>query len=64
MIHILQVVKKTETIRYWRNPTKSEIIFGYGAIHYLEFDFEECFDEDGFFKQIIKSKYDKLKYYY
>ncbi len=33
MINISQVVNKTETISYWRNPTRDEIIFGHGALH-------------------------------
>jgi len=30
-----------KNIHYWRNPTKAEINFGYGAIHYAMFPLEE-----------------------
>jgi hypothetical protein len=41
--HISKCLIKPETLKYWRNPTKEEIKFGYGAIHYRSFDFESCF---------------------
>ena len=34
--------KGIETLPYWRNPTKAEIKFGYGAIHHRDFDIEDC----------------------
>ncbi|MEO6135477.1 MAG: hypothetical protein ABIP35_10015 [Ginsengibacter sp.] len=63
MIHFSQIVVKPQTIEYWRNPTKEEIKFGYGAIHYREFDFDTCFDKNGYLKQTIKAANDKLKYH-
>ncbi len=54
---------KPKTLDYWRNPTKEEIKFGYGATHYRSFDFESCFDEDGFQKVKVKASDDELIYY-
>ena len=51
-----------ETYTYWRNPTKDEIKFGYGAIHYREFNKEECFNQDGSFKLAFWAKDDGRKY--
>ena len=64
MIHISQVVNKPKTLTFWRNPTKEEIKFGYGAIHYRDFNFDECVDINGFIKPFIKASNDSLKYYY
>jgi hypothetical protein len=33
----LPVRNDVKTVRYWRNPTESEIAFGYGCIHYRDF---------------------------
>lgn len=63
-IHKSQVVNVTKTIQYHRVPTIEEIKFGYGAIHYLYFDFHECFDSEGFFRIAIIAKNDGLKYHY
>lgn len=63
MIHISQVVNKTETITYWRNPTKSEIKFGHGATHYRDFEFIKCFDANGNLKLKVRASDDKLIYY-
>jgi hypothetical protein len=52
-----------ETLEYWRNPTKEEVKLGYGAIHYRSFDFESCFDENGFQKIKVKASDDSLIYY-
>ena len=52
-----------KTLKYWRNPTKEEIKFGYGAIHYRSFDFESCFDEDGFQKLKVRVSDDGLIYH-
>jgi len=38
------------TITYHRNPTKSEIKFGEGAIHYCDFDLNICVKPDGNYK--------------
>ena len=48
MIHVTQIAIKPQSIEYWRKPTKEEIKFGYGAIHYREFDFDTCFDKNGY----------------
>jgi hypothetical protein len=64
MIHISQITTKPTTIEYWRKPTKEDIKFGFGAIHYRDFSFHDCFDENGNLKQMIKTTDDNLKYYY
>lgn len=61
--HISKILRKPKTIKYWRNPTKEEIKFGYGATHYRSFDFESCFDEDGFQKLKARASDDGLIYY-
>ncbi len=63
MIHISQITNKTKHLEYWRNPTKEEIKFGHGATHYRDFEFTDCFDENGFLKQHIRSTEDSLVYY-
>lgn len=59
-----QVIHIPQVITYWRNPTKEEIKFGYGAIHYRDFEFDECFDENNELKINIKASDDKLIYHY
>jgi len=34
-----------KTVKYHRNPTKAEIKFGYGAIHYRSFPAGECINK-------------------
>ena len=63
MTHISQYLNKPETLSYWRNPTKEDIKFGHGAIHYRDFEFEKCFDSDGLLKVKAKSIDDNLTYY-
>lgn len=46
-----------------RNPTAAEIKFGYGAIHYAEFDREVWTKPDGTLKKWIVGPYDGLRYY-
>jgi hypothetical protein len=60
----LKVRRGTKTMNYWRNPTKGEIKFGYGAIHYRDFDIAECFNDDGSFRLALIAENDGLKYYY
>ncbi|OFX21041.1 MAG: hypothetical protein A2033_10460 [Bacteroidetes bacterium GWA2_31_9] len=62
-LEIFQSFKKAKTLTYWRNPTKEEIKFGYGAIHYRDFETEECFNEDKTLKLALIAKDDGLKYY-
>jgi len=50
-------------IKAWRQPTRAEINFGYGAIHYAEFDRELWLRKDGKLKKWIVSPYDCLRYY-
>ena len=63
MIHKLDIKKDITTLTYHRNPTKSEIKFGYGAIHHRDFDFEKCFDNNGTLKLKMRVNDDKLIYF-
>ena len=51
-----------DTITAHRNPTPSEIRFGYGSTHYRDFDVEEWLKSDGTLKAWIKAD-DGLRYY-
>ena len=62
--HISKFYTIPKTLKYLRRPTKAEIKFGYGATHYRDFDFESCFDEDGFQKDKVRASDDDLIYYY
>ena len=62
MIHKSHI-NRLDILEYWRNPSKEEIRFGYGAIHYRDFNFEDCFDPNGFLKVKVKSIDDNLIYY-
>lgn len=64
MPHISKFYSIPKTLEYLRKPTKSEIKFGHGAIHYRDFDFEKCFDEDGNQKLKVKASDDGLIYHY
>jgi hypothetical protein len=46
-----------------RSPTMAEIKFGYGAIHYKEFDRELWVKPDGTLKQWIVCPFDGLRYH-
>ena len=39
---MLPVRGDVKTVTYHRQPTRSEVIFGYGAIHYRDFPVEDC----------------------
>ena len=64
MTHISQIVNKPQMLTYYRKPTKEEIKFGYGAIHYRDFPFEKCFDKSGFQKLRAKAIDDGHIYHY
>ena len=49
------------TIEYHRNPTRSEIAFGYGAIHYIEVEVKSVMN-NGKLKQWFVAG-DGLRYY-
>ena len=49
-------------ITYSRKPTESEIKFGYGARHYKEFKYNECFKPNGDLKKRLKCPIDGLIY--
>jgi|WetSurMetagenome_2_1015567.scaffolds.fasta_scaffold1109195_1 hypothetical protein len=59
----LPIHDNVKTITYHRKPTVSEIKFGYGAMHYRDFDIEELVKPDGNIKKWIKAKDDGLRYY-
>lgn len=63
MIHLSQPHRKATHITYWRNPTKAEIKFGHGAIHFRDFDFKLCFNEAGYLKYRAKATDDNLIYH-
>ena len=47
---------KNKTVTYHRPPTKAEIAFGYGAIHYIEIPRLECLNRFGKLKKRLKAK--------
>lgn len=62
--HRLPVMDNIEKLHYHRNPTPSEIRFGYGAIHYAVFTVEEaCYPGTRIAKRWFVSPYDGLRYY-
>jgi RecG-like helicase len=50
--HRLEVVS-TQKIQGHRPPTKTEINFGYGAVHYMDFPISELIKKDGYLKSKI-----------
>ncbi len=53
-----------KTLEYHRNPTKAEIRFGHGAIHYKDFDVSIYAKKDGTPKKWLVCPNDGLRYYY
>lgn len=64
MNNFLDYQPKPEILVYFRNPTKAEIKFGHGALHYRDFEFEKCFDKNGNLKLKIRASDDNHIYYY
>jgi hypothetical protein len=62
MIHHTQLTPEIKEITYKRNPTKEEIKFGHGAIHYRDFEIENCINEKGYLKETLRANDDKLNY--
>lgn len=59
------VVMNQEQIKCYRNPTKDEIKFGYGATHYRSFPLSEIgINKKGWIKSWFVSKDDGLRYYH
>jgi hypothetical protein len=50
-------------VTYWRNPTKAEIKFGHGAIHYRDFKVSECRNKESKLKKWFIAD-DGLRYNY
>ena len=48
---------------YHREPTQSEIKFGYGATHYLDIPGSVCLKKDGLPKKWLINPMDGLRYY-
>ena len=56
-------ILNTQPIEYHRQPTKSDIVFGHGAMHYREFPLSECVNpKTGDLKKWLKAD-DGLRYY-
>jgi hypothetical protein len=53
---------KEELYGYWRQPTKGELKFGEGAIHWRDFKIEECGKADFTLKKWFIAD-DGLRYY-
>ena len=64
MAHKSEILIKPDYLEYFRKPTKEDIKFGYGALHYRDFEFDKCFDENGNQKLKVKASDDGLIYYY
>ena len=66
---IIQNIKITiddsleKPVTYHRNPTKSEIRFGYGATHYKDFILGDVVNPNGSLKKWIVCPNDGLRYY-
>ena len=57
------VINDIQYYTYHRNPTRAEINFGYGAIHYRDFP-ESMVRKPGFrIKKWLKAPDDGLRYY-
>lgn len=60
-------MSKIKTVDYHRQPTASEIKFGYGAIHYLTIYESDARKPNGDIKKWLLNPYNKLddcRYYY
>lgn len=53
---------ETQSMCGFRNPTKAEIAFGYGATHYRCFPIEMCVKKDGEMKRRLFAKDEGLWY--
>lgn len=51
----------SKTVQYWRHPTKFEIKFGEGAIHYIDVPIEKVRKPDGKLKKWFYGE-DGLRY--
>ena len=51
-------------VTYHRNPTRAEIAFGYGAIHYRDFEMADVLNDEGRIKKWLVAPDDGLRYYY
>lgn len=59
----LKIDVRGKQITYHRNPTRGEIRFGEGAVHYKDFDREACVKPDGKLKVWLVCPQDGLRYY-
>jgi hypothetical protein len=69
MAQAVSMVKDTieelldKPVTFHRNPTQSEIRFGYGATHYKDFILGDVVKQCGAIKAWIVCPYDGLRYY-
>ncbi len=64
MINKNQFHTQPKVLEYYRVPTKDEIKFGHGALHYREFEFDKCFDENNNLILKAKASDDNLIHFY
>ena len=58
------IIKNSQLIECWRNPTKGEIKFGEGAVHWRSFTLEQIgLNDNGEIKNWFISPDDGLRYY-
>jgi hypothetical protein len=55
--------KGIKTFEYCRNPTKEDIKIGHGAIHFWDFDIDDCYTNEGILQLKFKAKDDGLLYF-
>lgn len=60
---MLKPIPDVKTITAHRQPTAYEIKFGYGAVHYADFDIEYWLKPDGSLKKWIKDHFTGLRFY-
>lgn len=61
---MLPIRDDVQAVTYHRQPTKGEIAFGYGAIHYRDFPVAQCCKRGTrVLKQWFVAKDDGLRYY-
>lgn len=59
---MITYITEGKKITGYRNPTKSEINFGHGAIHHKDIPYELWVKKDGSLKKSIKCRIDGLRY--
>lgn len=62
-VYLIRNDEKDVMYTYHREPTRSEIAFGYGATHYLDIPGSICLKKDGLPKKWLINPVDGLRYY-